>query len=185
MRCHDGAPLPGFLFAQIERELVRLELVLTQIAEIERARDERLSTEPVCSRTERKMQTLIRLKGIGPETATLLGTEVFYRDFRNRREIAAFVGLTPAPFRSGALNRDQGISKAGNALVRTAMVELAWFWLRYQPGSDLAKWFVKRTRESGTRAKRVAIVGLARKLLVALWRFVEHGVVPQGAIMKR
>jgi transposase len=114
----------------------------------------------------------------------VLRLEAFHRRFGNRREIAAYAGLTPAPWQSGGIDPEQGISKAGNARVRRAMIQLAWFWLRYQPQSALSVWYRERVREGRGRSKRIAIVALARKLLVALWRFVTQGVIPSGAGLK-
>jgi transposase len=179
----DGRPLPTGLRRALDRELERLELVLRQLAAVEAERDAAVKGS-VASGLQPQLQLLTRLKGIGPEIATVLSAEVFYRDFRNRREVAAYAGLTPSPFISGGIRRDQGISKAGNPLARTAMVELAWIWVRYQPGSELAAWFRQRAGAAGGRVRRIAIVALARKLLVALWRYLEHGVVPTGAVLK-
>jgi transposase len=127
---------------------------------------------------------LLRLKGIGPETASVLRLEAFHRSFGNRREIAAYAGLTPTPWQSGGLDTEQGISKSGNARLRRTMVQLAWFWLRNQPGSALSTWCRERVGDRRGRIKRIAIVALARKLLVALWRFVTQGVIPEGAELK-
>jgi transposase len=124
---------------------------------------------------------LLRLKGIGPETASGLRLEAFHRSFGNRREIAAYAGLTPTPWQSGGLDTEQGLSKSGNARLRRTMVQLAWFWLRNQPGSALSTWYRERVGDRRGRIKRIAIVALARKLLVALWRFVTQGVIPEGA----
>jgi transposase len=134
--------------------------------------------------TEAMIGRLTRLRGVGPETTTVLVREVFYRDFANRREVAAYAGLTPSPYRSGRMDRDQGISKAGNALVRAKMVELAWFWMRYQPDSELSHWFLERVGVGKGRVRRIGIVAVARKLLVALWRYVTSGLVPAGADLK-
>jgi transposase len=109
---------------------------------------------------------------------------VFYRNFANRRQVAAYAGLTPSPFDSGSKNRDQGISKAGNALVRKTLIEIAWLWLRWQPDSALSQWFKQRTTHHKSRGLRINIVALARKLLLALWRFVTTGLVPEGAVLK-
>ena len=127
---------------------------------------------------------LLRLKGIGPETASVLRLEAFHRSFGNRREIAAYAGLTPTPWQSGGRDTEQGISKSGNARLRRTMVQLAWFWLRNQPGSALSTWYRERVGDRRGRIKRIAIVALARKLLVALWRFVTQGVIPEGAELK-
>jgi hypothetical protein len=117
---------------------------------------------------------LLRLKGIGPETASVLAGEIFFRDFHNRREVASYAGLAPSPWQSGGIDNEQGISKAGNARVRKTMGQLAWLWLRNQPDSALSNWYRDRVRDGRGRIKRVAIVALARKLLVALWRFVRY-----------
>ncbi len=130
------------------------------------------------------MRLLVQLRSIGPEIANVLVGEVFYRHYDNRRQLGSYVGLTSSPFNSGAMTRDQGISKAGNRRARTTMVELAWLWLRYQPGSALSQWFLERVGGANGRLKRIMIVALARKLLVALWRYLETGLVPNGAVLK-
>jgi transposase len=127
---------------------------------------------------------LLRLKGIGPETASVLAGEAFFRNFRNRREVASYAGLAPSPWQSGGIDHVQGISKAGNARVRKTMGQLAWLWLRNQPDSALSAWYRERVRDGRGRIKRIAITALARKLLVALWRFVTQGLVPTGAVLK-
>jgi transposase len=127
---------------------------------------------------------LLRLRGIGPEFATVLPLECLNKAFDNRRQVAAFAGLAPTPWASGSVEREQGISKAGNRRLRTTLIELAWSWQRHQPDSTLTQWFHKRIKGQGARVKRIAIVALARKLLVALWRYVKHGLVPEGAVLK-
>jgi transposase len=181
----DGRPLPPRLRAEIGRELRRLELVLEQIGAVEAERDAAASVEggEGAGRAAR-IAALGRLKGIGPEIAAVLGNEVFYRRFANRRQLAAYVGLAPSPYRSGGLSRDQGLSRAGNPRARTAVVELAWLWLRNQPESPLSAWFVRRVGGLKGRIKRIMVVALARKLLVALWRYLEAGLVPEGAVLK-
>jgi len=124
------------------------------------------------------------LCSIGPDFATLLVREAFVREFRNRRALAGYAGLGGTPFSSGGSEREQGIGKDGNRRLRATMVELAWMWLRWQPGSDLSGWFRMRTGQAGSRTKKIMIVALARKLLVALWRYVKEGLVPEGARMK-
>lgn len=181
LRTGDGRALPPRLAGEIGRELQRLELVLSMIAELEAQRDA-LATE--AQPQAAKIQQLRRLKAIGPEFATVLTNEVFYRRFNNRRQVAAYVGLDASPFRSGQMSRDQGIAKAGNSKARTTMIELAWMWLRHQPDSALSRWFHERVRELRGRPRRIAIVALARKLLVALWRYLETGLVPDGAVLK-
>jgi transposase len=127
---------------------------------------------------------LAQLCGIGPESATLLVREVFCRDFRNRQALGAYVGLTPTPYASGNMQREQGISKDGNRRARALIVEIAWMWRRHQPSSALSQWFKTRVGATKGRISRVMIVALARKLLIALWRFAKDGVVPEGATLK-
>jgi len=181
----DGRPLPPRLRAEIGRELRRLELVLEQIGAVEAERDAAAAAEAgeEAGRAAR-VAALGRLKGIGPEIATVLGNEVSYRRFANRRQLAAYVGLAPSPYRSGGSGRDRGLSRAGNPRARTAVVELAWPWLRNQPESLLSAWFVRRVGGLTGRIKRIMVVALARKLLVALWRSLEAGLVPEGAVLK-
>lgn len=179
----DGRPLPDRLAAEIGREIARLELVCAQIAAVERERDA-LVVQTAAADPQAAAAALAQLRGIGPELASLLWLEALFRRFDNRRQIAAYAGLTPSPWQSGGTDREQGISKAGNRRLRHAMVELAWFWLRHQPGSALSQWFHKRVGQARGRVRRIAIVALARKLLVALWRYVTQGVVPHGAVFK-
>ena len=127
------------------------------------------------------ISTLSRLKGIGANDATLLTHEVFYRQFRNRRELAGWAGLAPTPWASGDVKRDQGIGRDGPAWIRAQLVQMAWRWIRYQPGSALTRWFETRTAGARGRMRRVMIVALARKLLIALWRYASTGLVPAGA----
>jgi transposase len=174
----DGRPLPERLAAEVRRHLRRLELVLEMLEEVEAERDRATAAAPG------KAAALLRLKGLGAESAAVLGAEVFYRSFANRRGVAAYAGLVPSPFASGDSCRDQGVSKAGNPRVRRMMVELAWLWVRFQPESALSQWFVARVGPAKGRVRRIAIVALARKLLVALWRYVETGLVPTGAVLK-
>ena len=124
------------------------------------------------------------MKGLGPIGAFVLSREVFYRQFDNRREVASYFGLTPSPYNSGGMRSDQGIGKAGNCRARTLAVELAWLWIRHQPGSILTRWFLERAGTATGRIRRIAIVALARKLMVALWRYLTSGMIPQGAVMK-
>jgi transposase len=127
----------------------------------------------------------VQLKSIGPEIASVLWLEGFYRHFDNRRQLAAFSGLAPSPWRSGKIDHDQGIAKSGNAKLRTTMIELSWLWLRYQPDSALSQWFRARVQGNDTRRyRKITIVAMARKLLIALWRYVTNGVLPEGAALK-
>jgi transposase len=180
----DGRPLPPHLKAEIIREHARLELVCRQIADVE-AYNERELKAAAPGSAEAKAARLGQLKGIGRIGAQELVNEVFYRDFANRREVASYVGLTATPFMSGSIAREQGIAKAGNRRARQLAVELAWLWLRHQEASQLSAWF--RARVGAAQAKlikKVAIVALARKLVVALWRYVETGLIPEGAVLK-
>ncbi len=179
LQAGDGLPLPAHLKAQISRELARLDLLNAQIKEVEVERDS-LCTEADKTAPRALLSTL---KGIGPEFANVLASEGLFRQFDNRRQIAAYAGLAPSPWRSGAIDREQGVSKAGNPRLRKTMIQLAWLWLRYQPETALARWFQDRISHSGGRGKKVAIVALARKLLVALWKYVTGGVVIEGAAM--
>ena len=183
LRTGDGRPLPDHLKAEILREIDRLELTLVQLSTVERERD-----ALVAGTTELDFgiapAALLQLRGIGPELASLLWLEGLFRHLGNRRQVAAYAGLAPSPWQSGGTDREQGITKAGNPRVRRAMIELAWLWLRHQPDSDLSRWFVARVGDARGRIRRIAIVALARKLLVALWRYVMQGVIPQGAVFK-
>jgi transposase len=181
----DGRTLPPRLEAEILRELQRLEIVIGMIKTIEAERDAIASANTETERgSVKKIQHLAKIKSIGPEFATTLVGEVFYRSFDNRKQLASYVGLTPAHFQSGAMSRDQGISKAGNAKARTVMIELAWLWLRHQPDSDLSVWFRDRVGKLKGRIRRITIVAVARKLLITLWRYLETGLVPKGAALK-
>jgi len=181
----DGRQLSPRLKAEIVRELQRLELVLGMIETIEAERDAIASAKTKVEHSNaKKIQDLVKVKSIGPEFATALVSEVFYRSFDNRKQLAGYVGLTPSHFQSGPMCRDQGISKAGNTMARTTMVELAWMWLQHQPGSLLSVWFHNRVGKLKGRIRRITIVAVARKLLIALWRYLETGLVPDGAILK-
>jgi len=185
LRTGDGRELPRRLKAEIVRELERLELVLQMIETIEKERDAIASARQTSPHTNaKKIQELAKIKGIGAETATVLVGEVFYRRFDNRQQLASYVGLTPSHFQSGSMSRDQGISKAGNPKARTTMVELAWFWLCHQHDSSLSVWFRERVGAAKGRIRRITIVAVARKLLIALWRYLETGLVPTGAVVK-
>ena len=178
----DGRALPPRLKAQIARELDRLELLLGQLRAVEAERDALL--EPTNDVAPAQVTALAGLRGIGPEFAAVLWLEGLFRPFGNRRQVAAYAGLAPTPWQSGAVRHEQGVSKSGNPRLRTTMVQLAWLWLRYQPTSDLSLWFKERVQRNGGRGKKTTIVALARKLLVALWKFVSDGVVIEGAVMK-
>jgi transposase len=181
VRCHDGAPLPRELRERLLRECERLALVEQQLAALEKTRQ---TNVPAPAR--QRCDALARLKGIGEVGASRLALELFWREFNNRREVGACVGLVPQPYDSGESQVDQGISKQGNRRVRALLIEIAWTWLRYQPGSALTKWFDQRTQGTGPnrRARRIAIVAVARRLAIALWRYLKDGVMPEGAHLK-
>lgn len=192
LRTGDGRPIPERMKAEIGRELDRLALLRSQIAEVEAERNALLSagtkaelgTEAEERETASPGAQLMKLRGIGPEFAMVLWQEGLYRRFANRRQLAAYAGLAPSPWQSGDVNREQGISKSGNARLRTTMIEAAWLWLRHQPGSALSRWFHERVKADRGRLRRITIVALARKLLIALWRFTIDGEIPEGASLK-
>jgi transposase len=177
-----GRPLPAHLKAQIGRELDRLELTLRQLKAVEAERDALLAPEGEAAPAP--VAALAGLRGIGPEFATVLWLECFFRRFSNRRQVAAYAGLAPTPWPSGTVQHEQGVSDSGNPRLRKTMIQLAWLWLRHQPTSAPSLWFKQRVEQYGGRSQKVAIVALARKLLVALWQFVSSGVVIEGAVMK-
>jgi transposase len=178
-----GTSIPPCARAKLERLITRYELVLQQLNELEAERDQVLEQEPT-GEAEAMIQRLCTLKGIGAQGATVLVREGFVREFRNSRALGSYAGLTGTPWASGGISREQGISKAGNRHLRTVMVELAWLWRRWQPDSALARWIIARTGDGAGRLRRVLITALARKLLIALWRFACQGVVPEGAVFK-
>jgi transposase len=178
----QGQPVSPHLLAEVTREHARLMLVREQLAALEQAQAAQAVAVPEAM-AQRRGQ-LQRLKALGPSFATTLTSELFYKDFDNRRQVAAYCGLPPSPWRSGGIDREQGISKAGNPRARLKAIELAWLWLRHQPESELSRWFNTRVANAGKRARRIAIVALARKLIVALWRYLTTGLVPVGATMK-
>jgi transposase len=182
LRTGDGRPLPLYLKAQIGRELDRLELLLEQLKAVEAARNALL--EPASDTAPVTVQALAGLRGIGPEFTAILWSECLFRPFSNRRQIAAYAGLAPTPWQSGSVQHEQGVSKSGNPRLRSTMIQLAWLWLRHQPTSELSLWFRERVKRNAGRGKKTAIVALARKLLVALWKLSSSGVVIEGAIMK-
>ncbi len=177
----DGRPLGQRLGREIAREIARLDQLQVQIVEVEGERDK--ASTP-CVETERKRHDLLRLKGLGPTLSATLTREVYYRRFANRRQVASYIGIAPSPYDSGDGRRSQGISKAGNRLARVAMVEAAWLWLRHQPDSALTRWFHQRTDGQSKRVRCIMIVALARKLAIALWRYLETGLIPEGAVVK-
>lgn len=184
IRLWDGSTLPADLRTRLERERERLELVEAQIQALEKQRCERVA-QPV-GRAEGQVRQLLLLRAIGMNSAWLFVMEFFaWRQFRNRRQVGGLSGLSPTPYSSGdGLKREQGIDKAGNVRVRAMAIEIAWGWLRWQPQSELSRWYRERFGNGNSRSRRVGIVALARKLLVALWRYLETGEIPAGAELK-
>ena len=180
----DGRPLPAHLKAMVRREIDLLELLSDQIDEVKAERDALLAAERAASPAPAPVAMLLELRGVGPGFAGALWSEGLFRHFDNRRQVAAYAGLAPTPWQSGSVNHEQGVSKAGNPRLRATIVEMAWLWLRHQPDTALSRWYHDRVRRNGGRLKKVAIVALARKLLVALWKYVTAGVVIEGAAMK-
>src|SRR5438876_7526339 len=179
LRSADGRELPPHLRAQIGRELDRIELLLEQIKAVEAAQDALLAAakKPASEKAAPEpVAMLLALRGVGANFAAVLWSEAFYRSFSNRRQVAAYAGLAATPWQSGGIRHEQGVSKAGNSRLRTTMIQLAWLWIRHQPHSTLTRWF----KEQSPQGRKRAIVALARKLLVALWKYVTQGVVIEG-----
>jgi transposase len=183
LRTWDGKALPVALRDELMRECERLNVLEGQIKDLEKAQVDRVKAPQVAS--DKVAGRLNQLRAIGPVSAWVLSKEFFgWRTFHNRREVGAAAGLTGTPYASGSSARDQGISKAGNVRVRWVMIELSWQWLRFQPASALSRWFWDRFGHGNARMRRIGITALARKLLVALWKYVDHGEIPAGAVMK-
>jgi transposase len=190
----DGRPLPPGIKAELTRECERLHYLRDQLKALvreDRARRrearrsaQRKSPEDKTALEQRAelIAHLQSLRGVGEVTASILVDEVFFRNFQNRQELAGYVGLTPQPHSSGTKDTDQGLDKAGNALARWATIELAWLWLHYQPNSYLSRWFHAQVGKARGRLRRIKLVATARKLLVALWRYVTQGIVPEDAM---
>jgi transposase len=183
LRTGLGKPLPLNAHAKIVRLLARLELVLAQVAVLEHERDAVMEAD-ASDQASKMIQQLASLRGIGVQSATVLVREAFVRRFANGKALGSYAGLASSPYSSGGIDREQGIGKGGNRRVRTVMVELAWLWTRYQPTAAQVCWFRERVGSTGRRVRKVMVVALARKLLIALWRFVIDGVVPEGAVLK-
>jgi transposase len=180
LRLWDGQPLPTYLVARVQRELDRIDLVDQQICEIKQERSEHQQKSEDAQ--ARQVRQLCALRGIGPESAWLTVGELFsWRNIRNRKQLAALAGLTPTPYDSGTVQKEQGISKAGNKRVRSIMVQIAWGWLQNQPNSALTQWYQRRFGSGSKRQRRIGIVAMARKLLIKLWQYLETGAVPEGA----
>lgn len=176
----EGFPLSSRLKAELEREYARLDFIEQQLRALAEEWDKPDEQEPS---VEKKRKMLIQLRGIGAPSAAILAREVFGRTFSNRKQLGSYLGLTPSAYDSGSTARCQGISKAGNKAARRIMIELAWLWARYQPQAGLTHWFLTRSAGQSPRLRRILVVALSRKLIVALWRYVETGLVPEGAIL--
>ena len=179
----DGLTLPERNRSRLKREWVKVQSLTRQMREVEAERRVllRTSTDPAIE----KVRQLQELCGIGINSAWLYVMEFFgWREFRNRREVGALAGLTPTPHQSGALDQERGIDKAGNRHVRAMAIEIAWCWLRFQPDSALSRWYEERFAHGSSRLRRIGIVAVARKLLIELWRYLETGVLPEGAVTR-
>lgn len=183
-RTWDGKPLPLDFKARIVREYERLKEVEGQIYTLRKERQSRLEQAECPSM--RKVVQLMSLRGIRVQSSWKFVQEFFgWRQFKNRKEVGSLAGLTPTPYDSGGSQREQGISKAGNKRIRTLAVEMSWVWLRFQPQSKLSQWYMERFAGGGKRMRRIGIVAMARKLLIDLWCYLEHGVIPEGAILRK
>ena len=179
LRTGDGRAVPPLLQAELNRLRRHLVLIRDLIREVEAERTE-AQVAALDDAMTGKVMALQRIRGIGANFAAVLVREVFYRSFANRRQLGSYVGIAPMPYQSGGMDRDRSISRAGNPRARTTLIQLAWLWLRYQPDSALTKWFRERVGVLQGRTRRIAIVAMARKLLIALWRYVETGVMLDG-----
>jgi transposase len=178
----DGRPLGAELKARLLRCWERAQLVQQQIAAVQSRREALRQSESEIARKARQLQVL---KALGPTTSWTLSTEIFgWRHFSNRRELGGLVGLVPTPHQSGEVSRDQGISKQGRPHLRALLTELSWLWIRYQKESPITQWFERRYAQGGKRLRRIGIIAVSRKLLVALWRFLQTGALPEGALTK-
>jgi transposase len=183
LRTPEGAPLPPNTLAELRRDMARLRLVAEQIGQVEETRLARLEQQPAAGQNA-MVQLLVRVVGVGTETADMLAHEVLSRGLRDRRAVARYAGLTGSPDESGATRREQGLAKAGNARVRRGMVQLAWRFLLHQKNSALARWYRARTADARAGTRKTLIVALARKLLVGLWQLVTTGKVPDGVVLR-
>jgi transposase len=168
------------LLHELQREYARLDLVEEQLRQVATERD---TADEQDSAVESKRRLLVRVRGIGATSAAILTREVFMRPFANRRQLGSYLGMTPSPYDSGTTTHCHGISKAGNRFARRVLIELAWLWRKYQPQSALSRWYEGRAAGQSPRIRRIMLIALARKLAVALWRYVETGLVPEGAVV--
>lgn len=188
LRCWNGEPVPGQLMERIQAEYHRLQLVEVQIREIHARQKQQLmahASAATQAAVEEKVRRLGRLVGVGLGSSWIFVMELFgWREFGNRRELAAAVGLAPSPYNSGNEVREQGISRAGNSRIRKLLIEIAWAWLRFQPQTKLSQWYQQRFGNSGKRMRRIGIVAVARRLVIDLWRYLEEGTIPEGAKLR-
>ena len=183
LRTPEGTPVPPNTLAELRRDMARLHFVIAQIRQIEASRLEQLH----CRATERNnvmVVLLARVIGVGIETADMLVNEILSRNLRDRRAVARYAGLTGSPDESGARRRQKGLAKAGSARVRRGMIQLAWRFLKFQKNSALAKWYAARTIDAGRGSRKIMVVALARKLLIALWKLVNTGEIPEGVALR-
>lgn len=178
LRKHDGELLCPMLRSMMLLELDRVEAIEAALKSLES------KIEDLSAQAQSRIDRLTLLKGIGPVSARILSLLLYFRDFDNRRQVGGCVGLVGAPYDSGERRQDQGISKQGDARLRGGLIELSWLWLRYQPNSTISHWFAERTKGQGKRNKRTMIVAVARRLAIALWRYLSDGTIPQGAVLK-
>ena len=182
IRIWDGSPLPPGLRRRLEVEIARHDVVHRQLLDLESERDSRIRKgQDRAAEIARRLKTL---RGIAEAGAETYAREFSWREFKNRRQVGCLVGLTSTPYQSGDLLRERGISRAGNRHVRGVVVDLAWLWLRSQPESELTQWFNQRFARGGPRLRKIGIVALARKLVIALWRYADFGEIPKGALLK-
>jgi transposase len=183
VRLWDGRTLPPGLRARLKREFAAYQFVTEQVQELEAERRQvwRYSTEP----SVEQVRQVLQLRGLGENSAWLFVMEFFsWREFRTRRQVGGLAGLTPTPYQSSEQSREQGIDKSGNRAIRSMAIEIAWGWLRHQPESELSRWFQQRFGQGSKRLRKIGIVALARKLLIALWRYLAYGEMPAGAQLK-
>ncbi|HEY0726177.1 MAG TPA: IS110 family transposase, partial [Pyrinomonadaceae bacterium] len=188
LRCWNGEPVAAQLLERIQAEYHRLQLVEVQIREIQARQKQQLMAQASAATkaaAEEKVRRLGRLVGVGLGSSWIFVMELFgWREFGNRRELAAAVGLAPSPYNSGNEVREQGISRGGNSRIRKLLIEIAWAWLRFQPQTKLSQWYRRRFANSGKRMRRIGIVGVARRLVIDLWRYLEEGTIPEGAKLR-
>jgi transposase len=184
LRCWNGQPLPSDLRERIRREYARLQAVEQDLKAVRKQQQARLKKQQTPAME--KIRLLQQLCGIAMTSSWVFVMELFgWRTFSNRREVAGALGLTPMPYQSGDSSHEQGISRAGNRRVRGMAIEIAWAWLHYQPDSDLSQWYQRRFGAGGKRMRRIGIVAMARRLMIDLWRYLEEGMIPSGAVMKK